>query len=244
MTIPEMPDLSLPPSGVATGESEHKGPGERSTSDFPRGSAPASAPSSFALKPWQAGFSSWSRIPLLLEMYCHLRRVTQALIKQESLRQAVVATVWLTMCKIFAEESRTPRSNLTAAQKRILLAKEVEKKVAVLIKARGAEIHQDWKIRLQERIAGNFNLLFLNNLLRFTTLVTRPSSGQSSHSKKTMPPAVIALTYTFLSRRRSDSSRRHTLSLAPTSSYAHYRCPSIEASKIFEVTKSSKSNTE
>ena len=238
-SIDSIPEFMLPPAALSsaapyegTEESKKYSSDESDKSDKeedpkPPRPSPAMLP---ADKP-----STWNKIPLLLELYCHLRRLAQALIQNERTQKSVVDNIWLKITQeILKDLSGKPaRSNHETAEHRMLYSKRIEKNLAFEIKVLNLnqkpepnhqpQLNHDWKSRLKERVAGNFNLLFINSTLRLKTLISPPEYGQSSHSKKTMPPAVMKMTHTF----------------SPVASeekiHSHYRCPSIQASTTQSV---------
>jgi hypothetical protein len=166
----------------------------------------------------------WSRIPLLLELYCHLQRVINALIPDERIKKNAAEAIWVTVCIGILEDLAKKAkllSNTKVARNRLLCARNIENQVVLEIKSREIKTSPDkvWKSRLQEKTAGPFDLLFINQTLGVQTLITPPTYLQSSHSKKIMPPAVVPMTHTF----------QHPITGA-LKSHTRYRVPSIGAS--------------
>jgi hypothetical protein len=179
----------------------------------------------------------WTRIPLLLELYLHLHRITQALIAEEGPQRSLAKAIWLSLCiDLSTQLSQAPfkdglKRNKQVASNRLQSAHVLEKHIILELKTQSYPIRPDWKSHLLEHTAGPLELLFINQRLGFQTLIQSPQYGQSSHSKKTMPPAVMPMIYTFRNPTTGELS-----------THTRYRVPSIGSSRYDKKEYSPKAN--
>lgn len=175
-----------------------------------------------------AGLSTvpaFAKIPLLLELYLHLLRVVETLITEESLRKPILEIVWLRTCIETFERFPPTReySNREIDKKaREPLASFVEKEVTHEIKARGIRWNPHYKDVLKEKTIQQIDFLFfMHHQLGMMTGIFLPQLRQSSHSKKTMPPALMVISRYFFQTIGTEIRQLKK---------ERIRCPSITAS--------------
>jgi hypothetical protein len=210
---PSSPDRVLSLSDLQTMLDQSKGYRSRTSSKPPSEEASSGSEHSSPRLEGMARESHppvYSRIPFLLELYLHLTRVTEALLQGEmgidhtnrAKRQSIIKKVWLTVCiHIFKEHIEEKLAdNRALDEHRLTRYQQIEEwvKLENPIKPTTEAIKPHLCTKTVQQIR---SLYVMNSDLGLMTAILATPHRQSSHAKKTMPPAIMVLTLYFHAKR-------------------------------------------
>jgi hypothetical protein len=170
----------------------------------------------------------------LLELYLHLTRVAEVLIENKKIRLSTITKVWLILCiNIFIKHIEEKFEDNQAMDKhRLERYKQVEKLVKSEISLSKKALPSKEKIKnlLTTQTVQQIRSLYVMNAdLGLMTAILATQYRQSSHSKETMPPALMVMTLYF-----QEKTAGHAPQLIRKK---RVRVPSITASKTLTVSE-------